>query len=55
MIGRPAPEWGHDVVAFVVPRNGTVDPAALDAHYLERFKRLNVGAGLEYHVRAHLA
>lgn len=41
VIGRPHPEWGEDVVAFVVP-NGELDSAALDAHCLDqiaRFKR----------------
>ncbi|MBD3678632.1 MAG: AMP-binding protein [Rhodobacteraceae bacterium] len=39
VVGRPSPEWGEEVVAFVV---GDADPAALDAHCLEqiaRFKR----------------
>lgn len=43
VIGRAHPEWGEDVVAFVVPvRAGGVDVAALDAHCLQniaRFKR----------------
>lgn len=39
VIGRPDPEWGEDVVAFIVPRNGSVDPAALDAHCLTRIAR----------------
>ena len=41
VIGRPHPEWGEDVVAFVVS-NGLLDEAALDAHCLDhiaRFKR----------------
>ncbi|MBR9842540.1 MAG: long-chain fatty acid--CoA ligase [Rhodobacteraceae bacterium] len=41
VIGRPHPEWGEDVVAFVVS-NGPLDAAALDAHCLDhiaRFKR----------------
>lgn len=41
VIGRPHPEWGEDVVAFVVT-NGDLDAAALDAHCLDhiaRFKR----------------
>ena len=41
VIGRPHPEWGEDVVAFVVS-NGPLDEAALDAHCLDhiaRFKR----------------
>jgi long-chain acyl-CoA synthetase len=43
VVGRPDPEWGEDVVAFVVPRAGTVVPeaeldrACLDA--IARFKR----------------
>jgi long-chain acyl-CoA synthetase len=43
VVGRPSPEWGEDVVAFVVAASGhAVDPAALDAHVLAelaRFKR----------------
>lgn len=43
VIGRPDPEWGERVVAFVVPGSGTpVDGAALDRHclaHLARFKR----------------
>ena len=43
VIGRPHPEWGEEVVAFVVARPGaTIDAAALDAHCIEniaRFKR----------------
>jgi acyl-CoA synthetase (AMP-forming)/AMP-acid ligase II len=41
VVGRPHPEWGEEVVAFVVSR-GKVDPADLDKHCLEqiaRFKR----------------
>jgi long-chain acyl-CoA synthetase len=41
VIGRPHPEWGEDVVAFVVCR-GEMDSTALDAHCLAniaRFKR----------------
>jgi long-chain acyl-CoA synthetase len=44
VIGRPDPEWGEVVVAFVVPeaRHGDVTPEALDAlclSQLARFKR----------------
>ena len=43
VVGRPSPEWGEEVVAFVVAAPGaTIDPAALDAHCLTqiaRFKR----------------
>ncbi|MDP6951404.1 MAG: AMP-binding protein, partial [Alphaproteobacteria bacterium] len=43
VIGRPHPEWGEEVVAFVVMREGaTLEPASLDALCLEsiaRFKR----------------
>jgi len=46
VIGRPEPEWGEDVVAFVVRAAGSdVDEAALDAHCLDniaRFKRPKV-------------
>ncbi|MGB0959095.1 MAG: class I adenylate-forming enzyme family protein [Halocynthiibacter sp.] len=41
VIGRPSPEWGEDVVAFVVS-DSPIDPAILDAHCLSqiaRFKR----------------
>ena len=43
MVGRPHPEWGEEVVAFVVPREGkAVKPADLDKLCLDniaRFKR----------------
>lgn len=40
VVGRPDPEWGEDVVAFVVPVTGaSVDAAALDAHCLARIAR----------------
>ncbi|SIS82111.1 class I adenylate-forming enzyme family protein [Phaeovulum vinaykumarii] len=43
VVGQPSPEWGEEVVAFVVARPGmTADPAALDALCLSqiaRFKR----------------
>jgi acyl-CoA synthetase (AMP-forming)/AMP-acid ligase II len=43
VIGHPHPDWGEEVVAFVVARPGaTIDPAALDALCLDniaRFKR----------------
>ncbi|KPQ14723.1 MAG: long-chain acyl-CoA synthetase [Rhodobacteraceae bacterium HLUCCO18] len=40
VVGRPSPEWGEDVVAFVVAAVGrTVDAAALDAHCLDRMAR----------------
>ena len=43
VVGRPHPEWGEDVVAFVVLRAGAMlDRAALDAHclaHIARFKR----------------
>lgn len=41
VVGRPDPEWGEEVVAFVVCE-GALDEAALDAHCREniaRFKR----------------
>jgi long-chain acyl-CoA synthetase len=41
VVGKPHPEWGEEVVAFVVP-NGPLDPGALDAYCLDhiaRFKR----------------
>jgi acyl-CoA synthetase (AMP-forming)/AMP-acid ligase II len=43
VIGRPHPEWGEEVVAFVVARSGaTIDDAALDRlclDHIARFKR----------------
>jgi long-chain acyl-CoA synthetase len=43
VVGRPHPDWGEEVVAFVVARPGTaVEEAALDRLCLEeiaRFKR----------------
>ena len=40
VIGRPSPEWGEEVVAFIVPAPGaTLDPGALDAHCLSRIAR----------------
>ncbi|UOM33194.1 AMP-binding protein [Acuticoccus sp. I52.16.1] len=42
VVGRPHPDWGEEVVAFVVGRTGPVDPAALDAlcqSQIARFKR----------------
>jgi fatty-acyl-CoA synthase len=36
VVGTPDAEWGEVVVAFIV---GAVDPAALDAHLLERIAR----------------
>jgi long-chain acyl-CoA synthetase len=40
VIGRPDPEWGETVVAYVVPREGAaLDPTALDGLCLERIAR----------------
>jgi len=43
VVGRPHPEWGEEVVAFVVARSGAIaTKETLDAHCLEhiaRFKR----------------
>ncbi|MFN3210601.1 MAG: AMP-binding protein [Roseovarius sp.] len=39
VVGRPSAEWGEEVVAFVVPKAGTLDDAALDAHCLARIAR----------------
>ncbi len=38
VVGRPHPEWGEEVVAFVVC-DGPLDAAALDAHCLDRIAR----------------
>ncbi len=71
VVGRPDPEWGESVVAFVVPRMGaTPDPARLDRLCLDnigRFKRPkqylvvpelpknNTGKVLKTELRARLA
>lgn len=71
VVGRPHPEWGEDVVAFVVMVPGRVlDPQILDAHCLDqiaRFKRPkdyfalqslpknNYGKVLKTELRARLA
>jgi long-chain acyl-CoA synthetase len=40
VVGRPDPEWGETVVAFVVAaEGGPVDPTDLDAHCLARIAR----------------
>jgi long-chain acyl-CoA synthetase len=40
VVGRPSAEWGEEVIAFVVAARGTApDPAALDAHCLDRIAR----------------
>jgi long-chain acyl-CoA synthetase len=40
VVGRPHPEWGEELVAFVAPRPGaTVTPAGLDAFLLQRIAR----------------
>ena len=40
MVGRPDPEWGEIVVAFVVPAEGRgVTAGDLDAHCLARIAR----------------
>lgn len=51
VVGRPDPDWGEAVVAFVVACPGeTVDPAALEAHcnaHIARFKRPKEWRALE--------
>jgi acyl-CoA synthetase (AMP-forming)/AMP-acid ligase II len=70
VVGRPHPEWGEEVVAFVVAQPGTnVDPEALDTlclDHIARFKRPkayrfveslpknNYGKVLKTELRAHL-
>lgn len=52
VVGRKHPEWGEVVVAFVVPADGEVSIAELDARCIEniaRFKRPK-----EYHMLAEL-
>jgi long-chain acyl-CoA synthetase len=44
VVGRPDPEWGEAVVAFVVPADGTAPPAAADLDricldHIARYKR----------------
>ncbi|MDP9128791.1 MAG: long-chain fatty acid--CoA ligase, partial [Candidatus Binatota bacterium] len=43
VVGRPHPEWGEEVVAFIVALPGeSIEPIALDTHCREsiaRFKR----------------
>ncbi len=49
VVGQPHPEWGEEVIAFVVAREGTaLDTAALDALCLERIARFKRPRG--YHV-----
>nr|WP_207186637.1 AMP-binding protein [Rhodobaculum claviforme] len=69
VIGRPSPEWGEEVVAFLVPR-AALRRAALEAHCLERMARFkrprawyavaslpknNYGKVLKTELRARLA
>ena len=42
VVGRPHPEWGEEVVAFVVPRKSSVETRSSDTLCLDniaRFKR----------------
>jgi acyl-CoA synthetase (AMP-forming)/AMP-acid ligase II len=57
VVGRLHPDWGEEVVAFIVPRDGAaVDPAALDALCLgaiARFKRPRAYRVLEALPKSH--
>ncbi len=49
VIGRPDPDWGEAVFAFVVPREGAPpDDAALDAHCLEKIARFKRPKGYRF-------
>lgn len=42
VVGRPHPDWGEEVVAFIVAKPATVDAEQLDAlclDHIARFKR----------------
>jgi long-chain acyl-CoA synthetase len=40
VVGRPHPDWGEEIAAFVAPEPGAeIDPRALEAHLLERIAR----------------
>lgn len=40
VVGRPHPDWGEEVVAFVVPQSGhALDAEMLDRHCIERIAR----------------
>ncbi len=49
VVGKPDPEWGEVVVAFVVPAAGqSLDAADLDAHCLERIARFKRPKGYRF-------
>ncbi len=49
VVGRPHPEWGEEVIAFVVTRPGRrAEPAELDALCLERIARFKRPRGYRF-------
>ena len=48
VIGRPDPEWGEAVIAYVVAAGGAPDPDALDRHCLDRMARFKRPKGYRF-------
>ena len=48
VIGRPDPEWGETVIAYVVAAGGAPDPDALDRHCLDRMARFKRPKGYRF-------